>query len=125
MYSKEIKECNLPWPSRRLLSPEKIGRLSKVLKRKGAKLVFLGRLAAFPSSAVGATAGSTGMKSRQFLPADGLGALASIFEVMTIGYLLGGFFNPKDPVLSWTVTGLEVTAAFALMFLPGRHLKRE
>lgn len=125
MYSKEIQKGDLPGISGRVLPTERIKALAKVLKSKGAKLVFLGRLAAFPSSVVAATAGSSGMKSRQFLPADALGALASVVEVMTIGYVLGGFFDPEDPVVSWTVTGAGVLAAFGLMFLLGRYLKRE
>ncbi|HEX2053215.1 MAG TPA: VTT domain-containing protein [Actinomycetota bacterium] len=125
MYSREIKSGDLPGLSGRLLPPDKIKRLEKVLERKGSKLIFLGRLAAFPSSVVGATAGSTGMKSRQFLPPDGLGAVASIVEVMSVGYVLGGFFDKDDPVTSWTITGLGIIAAFALMFLLGRYLRRE
>lgn len=125
MYSKEIQNGDLPGVAGKVLPPKKIKAYAKVLKRKGAKLVFLGRLAAFPSSAVAATAGSSGMKSRRFLPADGFGALASIVEVTAIGYVLGGFFDPEDPAVSWTVTGVGVLAAFGLMFLLGRYLKRE
>lgn len=125
MYSKEIQKGDLPGVAGKLLPPKKIKAFAKILKKKGAKLVFLGRLAAFPSSVVAATAGSSGTKSRRFLPADGLGALASIVEVMAIGYVLGGFFDPEDPVVSWTVTGAGVLAAFGLMFLLGRYLKRE
>lgn len=125
MYSKEIQAGKLPGVAARLMPTEKIKKLEKVLDKKGPRLIFLGRLAAFPSSVVGATAGSTGMKSRQFLPADGLGAVASVVEVMSIGYVLGGFFDPKDPVTSWTITGVGILAAFGLMFLLGRYLRRE
>ncbi|CAN5840668.1 hypothetical protein BH23ACT12_BH23ACT12_09220 [soil metagenome] len=124
MYSKEVKSGDLPGVAGRLMPTRKISALGKVLKRKGPRLIFLGRLAAFPSSAVGAAAGATGVKSRQFLPADGLGAAVSIIEVMSIGYVLGGFFDPEDPVVSWTVTGAGILAAFALMFLLGRYLQK-
>lgn len=125
MYSKEIRKGDLPGIAGKILPAKRIQTLAKVLKRKGAKLVFLGRLAAFPSTVVAATAGSSGMKSRRFLPADGLGALASMVEVMAIGYVLGEFFDPEDPVVSWTVTGAGILAAFGLMFLLGRYLKKE
>lgn len=125
MYSKEIRKGNLPGITGKILPAKRIQTLAEVLKHKGAKLVFLGRLAAFPSTVVAATAGSSGMKSRQFLPADGLGALASMAEVMAIGYVLGRFFDPEDPVVSWTVTGAGILAAFGLMFLLGRYLKKE
>lgn len=124
-YAKEIKKGDLPGLAGKVLRADKIKDLQKVLKHKGAKLVFLGRLAAFPSTAVAASAGSSGLKSRKFLPADGAGALASMVEVMAVGYLLGGFFDPEDPATSWTVTGLGIAAAFGLLFLLGRHLRRE
>lgn len=124
MYSQEIQNGNLPGLAGRVLPAPKIKVHAKVLNSKGAKLVFLGRLAAFPSSVLAAAAGSSGMKSRKFLPADGLGALASMVEVMAIGYVLGGFFDSEDPVVSWIVTGAGVLAAFGLMFLLGRYLKR-
>ena len=125
MYSDEIRSGKLPRLARRILPVDKIRRLEKVLDRRGPKLIFLGRLAAFPSTVIGATAGSTGMRSRQFLPADGLGGVTSILEVMAVGWLLGGFFNPRDPVSSWTVTGLGIAATFALLYLLGRYLSRE
>lgn len=124
-YSREIKQGNLPGIAGKVLRADKIKDLHNVLKRKGNRLVFLGRLAALPSTAVAASAGSSGLRSRQFLPADGLGAIASMVEVMSIGYLLGGFFNPEDPVTSWTLTGLGIAATFGLLFLLGRYLRRE
>ena len=125
MYSDEIRSGKLPGLARRLLPVDKIKRLEKVLDRRGPKLIFLGRLAAFPSTVIGATAGSTGMRSRQFLPADGLGGVVSIVEVMGVGWVLGGFFDPENPASSWTVTGLGIAATFGLLFLLGRYLRRE
>ncbi|MEO7804988.1 MAG: hypothetical protein ABIS18_12000 [Actinomycetota bacterium] len=46
-------------------------------------------------------------------------------EVMSVGYLLGGFFNRDDPKTTWLITGVGVIALFGLMFLIGRYLKRE
>ncbi|MGI8425825.1 MAG: DedA family protein [Actinomycetota bacterium] len=125
LYSSEIKKGELPGVAGRLLPTEKIHKLQKVLKKKGPKLVFLGRLAAFPSALVGAAAGSSDMKSRKFLPADGLGALAGIGEVIAAGYVFGTIFNPDDPKTSWIITGFGVAALFALFFLLGKYLSKE
>jgi len=124
-FSDEIGKEELPGLAGRILPVKKIRQLERVLKKKGPRLIFLGRLAAFPSSVIGAAAGSSDMPSRRFLPADGLGALAAIVEVMTLGYVLGSFFNKDDPATSWTITGLAVAATFGLLFLAGRYLKRE
>lgn len=109
----------------RILPLKKIRQLQKVLKKKGPRVIFLGRLAAFPSALIGAAAGSSKVTSRKFLPSDGIGALLGIVEVMSVGYLLGGFFNPEDPKTTWLITGVGVAALFGLLFLLGRYLHRE
>ena len=124
-FSDEITEGDLPGLPGRILPVKKIRKLEKVLEKKGAKLIFLGRLAAFPSSVVGSAAGSTDMPSKKFLPADGLGALVAIVEVVGLGFLLGGFYDKEDPVTSWTIAGLGAAATLGLLFLAGRYLKRE
>lgn len=125
LYADEITNEKLPGIAGKILPAKRIRKLEKVLEKKGPKLVFLGRLAAFPSSVIGATAGSSDMPSKKFLPADGLGALVAIVEVMSLGYVLGSFFDKDDPVTSWTITGVAVAATFGLLFLLGRYLKRE
>jgi membrane protein DedA with SNARE-associated domain len=124
-YSEEIGKEELPGVAGRILPVKKIRQLERVLKKKGVKLIFLGRLAAFPSSVIGAAAGSSDLPSKRFLPADGLGALAAIIEVMALGYVLGSFFDKEDPATSWTITGVAVAATFGLLFLAGHYLKRE
>lgn len=125
LYEEEINREKLPGIVGRILPLKKITKLQKVLKKKGPKVVFLGRLAAFPSTLVGAAAGSSKVKTKQFLPPDVMGALLGIAEVMLVGYLLGGFFNKDDPITTGLITGVGVIVLFALLFLIGRHLNRE
>ena len=119
-YASEIARGSVPRPADRVLPPERIRKMQKVLRRKGTKVAFLGRLAAFPSTLVAAAAGSAKMPSRDFLKADGLGALASIVEVVGAGYLLGDAYDAAGPWL--TVSGLVALAA--LWLLIGRWLKQ-
>ncbi|HEY1281565.1 MAG TPA: hypothetical protein VGF22_17935, partial [Acidimicrobiales bacterium] len=53
-YAKEINNADLPGIAGRLLPADRIGRLSESVSDQGLKLVFLGRLAAFPSTLVAA-----------------------------------------------------------------------
>lgn len=124
-FSREIEGGDLPGLAGKLLPARKVRSLQTVLNSKGTKLVLISRLAVFPSTAVGAAAGSSNVRSRDYLPADFLGALVSIGQVMGIGYLLGDLFDPDDPVISWTLTVLAVIATFALLYLLGRYLRRE
>lgn len=124
-YSREIKAGELPGLAGKLLRAKKVRRLHEVLNGKGSKLVFLSRLAAFPSTATAAAAGSSNMRSSKFLPADALGALVSIAQVMTIGYVLGDLFDPDDPVISWSITSVAIAATFALLYLLGRYVQRQ
>jgi len=95
--------------------------LCAVLGKKGTRLIFLGRLATFPSSLLGAAAGASGMESKKFLPADAIGALVGITEVMVAGYLLGEAYKSAGPWL--TIVG--VAALLAMLFLFGRTLTKE
>lgn len=119
-YAKEIKACSLPGPADRLLPAKRINALQKVLRKRGEKLVFVGRLAVFPSSLVAAAAGSSRMKTRPFLLADGLGGLASVVEVVGAGYLLGQAYESAG---RW-ITVAGVVALGVLLYLGGRYLKR-
>ena len=119
-YATEIKACNLPRPANRLLPPERIANLQKVLRKRGPRLVFLGRLAAFPSTLIAAAAGSSKLDARRFMKADGLGALASVVEVVGAGYLLGEAYDEGGPWL--TGAGIAILAVVAVLF--GRYLKR-
>ena len=120
-YAKEIKSDKLPWIASKILPSKKIKALQKVLKKKGPRLIFLGRLAAFPSALVAAAAGSSEVTSRDFLVPDGTGGILSLGVVMAIGYFLGDAYKKGG---TWvTVAGVAVLAVVAVLF--GRYLKRE
>jgi membrane protein DedA with SNARE-associated domain len=119
-FGKEIRKGDLPGLGGRVLPTKRINAIAKVLTKKGAKLVFLARLAAFPSTLVAAAAGASKMTTREFLVADGLGGLLSIVEVVGAGMLLGSAYKEAGPWL--TVAG--VVALLGMLWLFGRYLKR-
>ncbi len=119
-YAKELEKDDLPGIGSRILPSKRIKPLTKVLRKKGARLVFLGRLAAFPSSLVAAAAGSSRMPSRKFLVADTAGGVLSMVEVIGLGYALGEAYEEAGPWL--TATGVVVLVVAAVLF--GRYLKR-
>jgi membrane protein DedA with SNARE-associated domain len=120
-HTEEIKKGKLPGIARRLLPADKIKTMQKPLRKKGAKLVIIGRLAVFPSTLVGAAAGSSGMRSRQFLPPDAIGGFLSIAEAVGLGYVLGEAYTGGKKWI--TLVGLLALAAFAVLL--GRYLRRE
>lgn len=120
-YSSEIHSNKLPGWSARLLPVDKIKKLQKILKDKGWRFVVLGRLAVFPSSLMGAAAGSSGVNEREFLTADALGGLLSLVEVIGAGYLLGVAYKQAGPVL--TIAGVVVLATMAVLL--GWYLRRD
>ena len=61
------------------------------------------------------------MKSRTFLPADLLGGILSIAEVIGAGYLFGEAYHEAGPWL----TGIGVGALFALLIGVGRLVEKE
>lgn len=121
-FADEIQSGKgLPKVVARFLPRDRIHDLCRILDRKGRGVVVAGRLAAFPSSLLGAAAGASKMEPRAFLPADATGVVLSIAEVMGAGYVLGEAHKRAGPWL----TALGVAVLFGLLFFVGRWLKRE
>lgn len=111
----------LPRWADKVLPPARIQKLARVLGRKGRRVVVLGRLAAFPSTLLGAAAGASGMEARSFLVADAAGGSLAIAEVIVAGYLLGAAYRRA---------GLWLTAAGVVLLLGllvgfGRWLRQD
>ena len=119
-YAKEIRAGDLPGLGGRVLPGKRIKAVRKVLDKKGARLVLLGRLAAFPSTLVAAAAGASSMTAKDFLVADGVGGLLSIVEIVGAGVALGEAYKQAGP---WLTIG-GVAGLVAMMWLFGRYLKR-
>lgn len=120
-FAAELTGGALPGLAGRMLPQARIVQLGRVLEREGAKVVFLGRLAVFPSSLLAAAAGVAGMRPRTFLLADGAGALTSIIGVLALGYAFGEAYEEAGP---W-ITGVGVVVAVIMLVALGRWLKRE
>lgn len=120
-WAKEIHDDKLPRVARRVLPPKRIRALTKVLEKKGIPVVLFGRLAAFPSTMIAAAAGASRMKAKKFLPSDGIGALASVAEVLVAGYLFGEAYKRAGT----GITAIGVVVFLALLVAVGRWLSRE
>jgi membrane protein DedA with SNARE-associated domain len=118
-YRAELQERELPGLAGRLLPRDRVLDLAEALRSSGWRLVFFGRLAAFPSSVLAAAAGTSGMDRRTFFVADLAGALASLVLVVGAGYLLGAAYERAG---MW-LTGLGIVALVGIAVLFGRQLK--
>lgn len=104
----------------RLLPPKRLEKLVAAVEDQGLRLVFLGRLAAFPSTLVAAAAGASGMPTRRFLVADTAGALVSLAALVGAGVLLEDAYEAAGP---W-ITGAGMAVLAAAVVLLGRSLNR-
>lgn len=121
-YAEEIQSGDgLPTWAAKVLRPERVQSMCRLLDRKGSGLIVAGRLAAFPSTVLAAAAGASGMEPRKFLPADALGGALSVAEVVIAGYALGEAYKRAGP---W-FTGVGVVVLLGLLVLVGRWLKRD
>ncbi|HVF31510.1 MAG TPA: VTT domain-containing protein [Acidimicrobiales bacterium] len=121
-FAEELRSGEgMPRLAQRLLPPKRVKQLCGALDRKGTRLIFLGRLATFPSSLLAAAAGTSGMETRRFLLADLAGALVGIAEVLVAGYLLGEAYEEAGP---W-ITAVGVVALLGMLFVLGRSLTRD
>ncbi len=120
-WADEIaSDNNLPWAAQRMLPTKKIKQLGRVLRKRGERIILIGRLAVFPSALLGAAAGSSDMPTRRFLPADGIGATLSLVEVIGAGYLLGSTYKSAGP---W-ITAAGVVALLAMLVFAGRTMRK-
>lgn len=120
-YRDEIRKGEMPGVQGRILSAKKVKKVTKTLDKKGSRLVFLGRLAAFPSAAVATAAGAGKMQPREFLPYDGAGAVVSAALAIGAGYFLGHAYEKASPALSV----LGVVALVLAAILLGRYLNKD
>ena len=118
-FRSEIEDADLPWIAGRVLPPARIKGIGDAVEGGGPRLVFMGRLAAFPSTLVAAAAGTGRMELRRFLVADGLGGLTSMALALALGYLLGEAYEAAGPWL----TGLGILALAAMAYVVGRRLR--
>ena len=118
-YADCIDDDSRAGLARRLLPPAKIRTLTEAVCAKGVALVFLGRLAAFPSTLVGAAAGAAEVPTRRFLLADTAGALVSVAVLLGLGFVLEDAYEQAGPWL--TAAGAAVLLAAVVLL--GRALK--
>lgn len=117
-YRDELGTSDLPGLAGRLLPAHRIERLQEALEDRGTKIVFLGRLAAFPSALTAAAAGASEMPWRRFVVADTLGALLSLAVLLGAGL---GLQETYESAGIWvTVAGVVVLAVGVVLL--GRSL---
>lgn len=120
-YKRDLERKELPGVAGRVLPRKRVQKLQGVLEHKGQKVVFLGRLAAMPSSLIAAAAGASGFEWRRFVIADTAGALLSLALMLGLGWMLEDAYEAAGPWL----TGLGVAALAVVAIVVGRALTRE
>ena len=119
-YCEELADADLPGVAGRILPKARIDQMREVLEEKGPRVVFFGRLAAFPSTLMAAAAGASEVPFRQFAIADASGAIVSMCALYGIGYGLGEAYDEAGP---W-ITGAGVVVLAVLLVVLGRALTR-
>ena len=115
------QDGELPGILGRLLPQERVERLRGAVDRNGDKVLFLGRLAAMPSSLLAAAAGASGVEVRRFLLVDAAGAASSLALMLGLGWVLDDAYESAGPWL----TGLGVLAIAGVGVIIGRSLSRD
>ena len=119
-YADSLDAEDLPRFTRRILNPKRVEELRETIADRGMIVVFLGRLAAFPSTLVAAAAGASGVATRKFLIADTAGALLSLAILIGAGYLLGDAYEAAGP---WVTAAGAVVLAVGLVVLGRVYFK--
>ena len=120
IFSSELSKRELPGIAGRLLPRKRIRKLQSAIDREGDKVVFLGRIAAMPSSLIGAAAGVSKVDWRRYLVVDGAGAVVSLLMMLGLGWILEDAYETAGPWL----TGLGLAAIASVAVVMGRALTR-
>jgi membrane protein DedA with SNARE-associated domain len=120
IFSADIAKKDLPGIAGRVLPRDRVRRLQGALDQQGDKVVFLGRLAAMPSSLLAAAAGASHYDVKRFLIIDAAGAITSLIVMLGLGWLLEDAYEQAGPWL----TGLGVLAIAGVAIVIGRALSR-
>jgi len=110
-------EDDLPFLTARILNREQIRRLRDVLKRKGARIVFLARFAIAPTGLVAATVGASELDPKRYLLADGAGLVIATGASVGLGYVLGIAQDAAGPWLVAVGLAALVGASATLTWL--------
>lgn len=119
-YRTDLKKKDLPGLAGRVLPRKRVRKLQDAIDKRGRIVIFLGRLAAMPSSLIAAAAGASGFDRRTFLAVDTGGALASLTLMFGLGWALEDAYETAGPWL----TGLGLAALVAAAVVIGRSLSR-
>ena len=119
-FCQDLEKQDLPGIAGRLLPRQRIVRLQDALNSQGDKVIFLGRLAAMPSSLIAAAAGASEISVRRFLIFDLAGGLLSLAAMLGLGWLLDDAYEDAGP---WLTT-LGLAAIVIAAVLVGRGLTR-
>lgn len=120
-FEGDLRAHVLSPPASRFLPQRRIDKLDRLLEHKGDRLVFYGRLAAFPGLFLAAAAGASRMTFRRFLAHDALGAVLSLAELVVAGFLLGTAY--EEVGLGFAIAG-GVLFVLALAIF-GRRLAKD
>lgn len=121
LYADELAEGDGPAWLDRIVDPETLRLMQRVLERKGPAIAILGRVAALPPTIVGAAAGTSDVDARRYLLADLIGALLAFATAVGAGMALGDAYERGGP---W-VTAVGVVLLIALVVLLTRWIRRE
>jgi membrane protein DedA with SNARE-associated domain len=120
-YSSDLAKHELPGIAGRVLPRKRVRKMQAAIDREGDKVVFLGRLAAMPSTLVAAAAGAADLDWRRFLIVDAAGAVTSLVLMVGLGWFLENAYDAAGPWL----TALGVGAIAAVAIVVGRAVSRE
>jgi membrane protein DedA with SNARE-associated domain len=109
-YARELRAGEgMPRWATRIVSPERVKAMEKLIHDNLPMAVLVGRVSVFPSTVLGTAAGVARVPASRFLPLDALGTGISVAEVLLAGYAFGRAYETGGKVV--TVIGVVLLVA--------------
>jgi membrane protein DedA with SNARE-associated domain len=109
-WGPALEDGSAPDVLMRVLPPERVRRLHRLLETRGPLLAVVGRIGGLPPTIIAAAAGTSKVRAARFLVADALGAVAGFGLMFGVGWLLGDAYERGGPWLTAGATLLVVVA---------------
>lgn len=120
-YADDLRTEDGPAWLSRAIPPDRMEAAQRMLARRGPLIAIIARVAALPPTIVAAAAGVSDVRTRSFLLADLVGAVASFALLFSVGLALGSAYEQGGPWL----TGVGLALVVVAVLLVNRWLQAE
>ncbi|GAB4296985.1 MAG: DedA family protein [Myxococcota bacterium] len=124
-FGEGMRKGRLPWPFKKLFTPERLRKIWGWFGNHGNKIIFFGRFAPGMRAPTFAVAGSSGMGYSRFLFWDGLAAMISVPLFIWLAYNFGEELDSVKEFIVRSKIVLVIVILAVILYYVIRHFRKK